>query len=207
MSDRPGFASPEDANEQARLDGLEAGRECLEAALRYLGLGISVTCCCAPDHLGMGRKHSRECDSPGKRPWHAWRDLQDEPAGERQVRDWWREHPSSNVGACLGPVSGLVGIDVDDQEGEVELLDRSGGHLPPTWEFSTGKGRRLLFAIPRDAVLKTTHFDKADRRPLSFLAKGSQTVMPPSRHKDGVRYEWKPGLSRRTSTPRPRRAG
>src|SRR5262249_27240546 len=32
-----------------------------------------------------------------------------------------------------------------------------------------------------------------DKRPLSFLAKGAQTVMPPSRHHSGRRYAWVEG--------------
>ncbi len=187
--------------EEQRLAGLEAGRECLEAALRYEQLGLSVTSCCPPDHYGVGKWHL--CDNPGKRPWHKWKRLEKERAAERQIRDWWHEHPNANVGAALGPVSGLVGIDVDGDEGELELLEASGGHLPPTWEFTSGKGRRLLYAIPRDAVLRSTHFDKNAKRPLSLLAEGSQTVMPPSRHVCGRRYEWGPGCSPDDIDPAP----
>jgi hypothetical protein len=189
------------ATEAARLEGLDAGRECLAAALDYLRLGLSPTCCCPPDHVGVGGWH--KCDSPGKAPLHKWRELQDKAASEREVREWFRRHPNANVGVALGPVSGLVGIDVDDEEGERHLEEMSAGDLPDTWEFSSGKGRRLLYKIPAGAVLPTTHQDRGEKRPLSLLARGSQTVMPPSRHPRGVRYVWVEGFSPGDLDPAP----
>jgi hypothetical protein len=189
------------ASEAARLEGLDAGRECLEAALEYLRLGLSPLCCCPPDHVGVGQWH--KCDSPGKAPLHKWKALQDKAASEREVRDWFRRHPNGNVGCCLGPVSRLVGIDVDDEEGERQLAELSAGDVPSTWEFTSGKGRRLLYKIPDGAVLRTTHQDRGKKRPLSFLAAGSQTVMPPSRHPRGVRYVWVEGFSPDDISPAP----
>ena len=52
-----------------------AGQACLDAALAYLARGFSVTCCCDPEHIGVGRKHGQACTSPGKAPLHAWKGL------------------------------------------------------------------------------------------------------------------------------------
>src|SRR5262249_29904320 len=121
--------------------------------------------------------------------------LQDERLSPAQIRQLWAKVPASNVGIFTGPVSGLVGVDVDGPAGEEELARISGGELPVTPEFMTGKGRRLLLPLAAGGGLRTTHRDGRDGRPLSFLAKGSMTVMPPSRHKSGRFYQWLPGRS------------
>src|SRR5262249_12559711 len=122
MSKNTGTA---DAAEQARLDGLQARRECLQAALRYERLGLSVLRRGPPDHVGVrlgGNTHN--CASPGKVPlpdhgtWKAW---QSGRPDEGTLSRWWHDFPTANVGVALGVVSGLVGIDVDGPEGEAEL--------------------------------------------------------------------------------------
>jgi hypothetical protein len=192
VNDR-GAAGPIDtaeAAEHSRDEWLEAGRECLEAALRYAGLGWSALCLCPPDHVGV-RKH--RCDNPGKVPLCPWKVYQDQRADVKQLHRWWHGWPNANVGMALGPVSGLAGVDVDGEDGERDLAEASRGDLPPTLEFTSGKGRRLLYALPPGVALRTTHQGREAKRPLSLLAKGSQTVMPPSRHASGRRYGWVAG--------------
>jgi hypothetical protein len=128
-------------------EGNKIGAECLAAALDYLRRGWSPLCLCPPDHLGVGKAH--RCTSPGKRPLTDWKAYQDRPPTEQEVRVWWRRHPNANVGLALGPVSGMIGIGVDGEEGETVLAELSAGELPLTWEFRTGQGRRLFYAIPR----------------------------------------------------------
>jgi hypothetical protein len=173
-------------------DWLAAGRACLEAALDYHARGWSPLCLCPPDHVGM-KKH--RCDSPGKTPIGVWKAYQDEAASPALIETWWREHPNANVGLCLGPVSGLIGVDVDSDDGARLLEEMSQGDIPQTLEFRTGSGgRRLLYAIPAGVRVKSAHKDDATGgRPLSLLAYGSQTVMPPSRHVSGGKYAWVPG--------------
>ncbi len=184
-------ATAPDANERAITEGLEAGRECLEAALEYLRLGWSPLCLCPPDHVGVGSWH--KCGSPGKVPVGPWKVYQEKAADESTIRHCWARQRNGNVGLALGPASGLVGVDIDGPDAEKELATLSGGDLPATLEFTSGKGRRLLYAIPEGVTLRTTHQDVKEKRPLSFLAQGSQTVMPPSRHASGRRYEWVEG--------------
>lgn len=169
-----------------------------DAALDYLARGWSVLPLCPPDHVGVGKAH-RGCGSPGKRPFFPdtgsgeWKQFQDERATEEQVRRWWGMHPGLNVGVALGPVSGLVGIDVDDEDGEELLGKLSGGEIPRTWEYTTGKGRRLLYRLP-EGVEVTSH---AYKRPgteieiLRFMGRGGQVVLPPSVHPNGSVYAWK----------------
>jgi hypothetical protein len=86
-------------------------------------------------------------------------------------------------------------VDSDGAQGEHFLHEVSGGDVPETLEMrSGGNGRGLLYAIPAGITLRPTHQhgDKVHEG-LSLLGQGSQTVMPPSRHKSGRRYAWVPG--------------
>jgi hypothetical protein len=169
---------------------LEDGRACLEAALRYLSLGWSVLPLCPPDHVGVGKDHARACGSPGKAPLVPWKSYQRKAATERDVRVWWRQWPTANVGLVMGAVSGLVGLDVEGEAGEAELRRLAGDDLPATLEFSTGRGRRLLYAVPPGQSLRITTEVLGDSQELRLLAEGAQTVAPPSRHPSGRQYHW-----------------
>ena len=110
------------------------------------------------------------------------------------IRGWWAERPASNVGVALGPGSGLVGVDIDSEEGERLLREMSGGDLPPTLDMATGKGARLLYSIPDGLPRppKTTVIAGADgKEAIRFQSTGGQCVMPPSVHPTGRRYEWR----------------
>jgi len=175
--------------------------EVLDAALAYLGLGWSVLPLCPPDHVGVGKRH-RGCQSPGKRPFFPdrdagsgeWKEFQTRRATEGEVRRWWDKHPRLNVGAAMGPVSGLAAVDVDDEEGEELLVALSGGDLPETWEYTTGKGRRLLYRLPPGADVRTQSFPRpgTEIEILRLLGRGGQVVLPPSVHPNGSAYRWKP---------------
>jgi hypothetical protein len=184
-------------------EGQAAGADCLAAALEYLSRGWPVLCCCPPDHLGVGREHADECDSPGKCPLHRWKEFQPRrPPGEeikprlpsvKEVREWWQRWPNANVGVALGD---LVRIDVEGPLGEELLAEMSGGDLPPTLEFSSGReggGRGLLYTVPAGFVPRTTIQPLAVGQELRLQANGAQTVLPPSRHKSGRRYCWVEG--------------
>lgn len=111
------------------------------------------------------------------------------------IAGWWKAEPLSNVGLLLNPDAGMIGIDIDSAAGERIVADLAGGDLPPTWEFSTGHGRRLLFRVPpgvspKVASLKDANGDEAVR---FQCGKNSQTAAPPSWHYSGRRYEWAPG--------------
>jgi hypothetical protein len=178
---------------------LADGEECLTAALDYQALGWSVLAVCPPDHCGVGTTHAQKCDSLGKAPWGPWKDFQDRPATVNELRQKWKDNPKLNVGLALGPVSGLVRVDVDGPSGEALLQEKSGGDLPVTLEFDSGRdngGRGLLYAIPLGAQLRTTIDAHKKKEELRFQARGAQTVLPPSRHHpSGRKYRWKPGRS------------
>jgi hypothetical protein len=186
-------AAPKDDHRQRLADGAA----CLAAALGYLKrFGWPVLALCPPDHVGVSRvsrKHVKNCGSPGKRPWHTWKQYQDAPPIEAEVLDWWRLMPNSNVGMALGQ---LLRVDTDGPAGEERLAMLSGGDLPATLEFvgdTTKGGRGLLYLAPRGEALRTTNETPRPGEELRLQARGAQTVLPPSRHSRGMLYAWKAG--------------
>jgi hypothetical protein len=182
-----------DAAAQYHNDALADGSACLQAALRYLSFGWSALAVCPRDHVAVGKKHASECKHPGKAPWGPWKEFQDRLPTEAELQKKWRDNPRLNVGLALGPVSGLIRLDVDGRAGEDELRRRSGGDVPPTLEFTSGNGRGLLYAIPPGVELRTTVEPLQVSAELRLQGKGAQSVLPPSRHHSGRRYQWVPG--------------
>jgi len=150
----------------------------------------------------------------GKRPRP--RDWVNEASADPDVvRGWWADVPAGNVGVALGSWSGLVAVDNDSAAGTRLLLEMSEGDLPPTCEMTTGKGSRLLYAIPdllefepkTVASLKDEHGKEA----LRFQGRGGQCVMPPSVHPGdpaagvppGRLYAWLAGRSPADLDPAP----
>lgn len=181
---------------QSRIDD---GADCLAAAIDLASRGLSILALCPPDHMGVGKAHAKHCESPGKCPWGTWKEFQDRRATADELRKKWNDNPTLNIGVALGPVSNLVRLDVDSAAAHIELKNISGGNLPMTWEFTSGRadgtGYGYLWSIPEGVVFQTTTLKGLQDGELRFQAKGSQTVLPPSRHKSDNRYMWVRGRS------------
>lgn len=92
-----------------------------------------------------------------------------------------------NVGLLLGPESGVVDVEYDDEAGRDQLSDFGVLDLPtPTWQSARGEHRLFLWEpwMPQSAVVKTGWLE------LRIGGRAAQSVLPPSRHPDGVAYEW-----------------
>jgi hypothetical protein len=163
--------------------------DCLKAALGYLGRGWAALAVCPPDHRDVPPFHTTTCQKPGKRPLGPWKAWQTRLPTLDELTAQWELVPATNVGIVLGPVSGLVGVDVDGEEGERILGELSGGDLPRTLTFTTGRGRRLLYAIDRDSDIPTRTLSGRGGE-VKILAAGTLTVMPPSPHASGRKYRW-----------------
>jgi hypothetical protein len=186
----------------------EDGRACLAAALDYLRRGWPVLALCPPDHVGVGRGHGRVCKdtSWGKAPLICWKAYQTGLPTAEEVLGWWRYWPTANLGMALGGPSRLARLDVDGPLGETELTRLSGGDLPPTLEFHSGRtngGRGLLFRIPEGQAWRTKKEGSAIGEELRIQALGAQTVLPPARHRAGALYVWLPGRSPAEREPAP----
>jgi hypothetical protein len=120
----------------------------LAAALHYLARGWSAIPVCPPQHQGCSEQHKKACKRPGKAPCWPWEAYQHRLATEKELHLFWAKNSHCNVGVCLGPVSGILGLDVDGSLGQQLLAELSGGQLPPTLTFKTPGGWRFLFKHP-----------------------------------------------------------
>src|SRR5262249_15879192 len=114
-------SKPQDRAGDHRRQRLADGASCLEYGLRYLQLRWAVLAVCPPDHVGVGKQYGQGCTSPGKAPWGEWKIFQERLPTEQELRRKWQDNPTLNVGVALGPVSGLIRVDVDGAKGEIRL--------------------------------------------------------------------------------------
>lgn len=115
----------------------------------------------------------------------SWREWQHKKVTEDDVRRWWTEHPTANVGIITGAISGIVVLDVDGEAGRQSLAQVAKG-LPPTPISNTGKGNHYIYAHPG---FEARNF--AGKLPgLDFRGDGGYIVAPPSIHPSGREYEW-----------------
>jgi hypothetical protein len=109
-----------------------------------------------------------------------------------QIRAWWTQEPSANVGIATGKPSCLLVLDVDPDKGgddSLRTLEARYGPLPQTVEVLTGKGGRHLY-FQHPGYLIANSAGKLGPG-LDIRADGGQVVAPPSIHpKTGKSYEW-----------------
>lgn len=162
----------------------------IEDAKQLIELGLPIIPVCSHDHKHANQKHIERCKCPGKTPLiKGWQDH--EHTSLADLQSWISSFKTFNIGLPLGDASGYCGIDVDGEEGVKLLMEMSNGDLPATWEFTTGAGNRLIYALPEG--LKTKKFKQTGdgvHQECALLCTGQQTVLPPSIHYTGRVYEW-----------------
>jgi hypothetical protein len=98
----------------------------------------------------------------------------------------WAKYPDAGVCVALG--RGLVAIDVDSDDEDVQAAIRS--VLPESPVMKQGRKGYTAFYQASPAVVSCA-FDTQDGRALDLLAHGRQTVIPPTIHPDtGKSYVW-----------------
>ena len=163
----------------------------LETAAAYRELGWAVLPLCGVAH---------RCPTPGKIPvdltsGHHLAHSQRRGVPTPQEIDGWLRTPlaaRANLGCLTGSRSGIVALDVDGPGGEALLTLHAHGDLPPTWEYRTGGGRRIIYRYaPGMRSIKLA--GDGTHEGLEVLSDGRQMVVPPSLHKAGPSYAWVPG--------------
>ena len=103
---------------------------------------------------------------------------------ELEIWDTW---PNAGIGCTFGPLSNLLGLDLDNlfpQGGTEALLDI----IPPSPVAKKGaKGWTRFYRYNGE---RSTSFDVRGVRVLDVLSMGRQTVIPPTLHPDGFAYTW-----------------
>ena len=166
----------------------------MKYALHYASMGMSVI----PVHTVTGGEcscGSPKCSAPGKHPRIKWLGRASKCMTEKEIKDWWKRYPDSNVGIVTGAISGIAVIDVDGEEG-LRSLEEAGlslEEMPITPTAKTGGGGlHILYRHPERQEVKTGAgvLPKVDVR-----SEGGFIVAPPSVHASGGRYSWVPGRS------------
>jgi len=109
----------------------------------------------------------------------------DASSDTQQIRDWWVQCPTANIG--VRPAEGVVVVDVDPRAGGATALvelTRPYGGLSPTWTAWTGGGG--LHAWYRAmGPLRARLCAGVDLK-----HRTGYVVAPPSVHPSGKRYVW-----------------
>jgi len=177
---------------------------CLAAALDYLRRGWSAIPLCPPNHEDVPGVHEKTCTRPGTQPLWDWQAYQERRARPQELNVLWGRNRHQNVGIVLGPISGLVAVDLDGSAGEQLLQQLSGGDLPPTLEFTTpALCRRLLYRWPEAGLPPPPEGSTSWHQPVRLLGQGSYLVVPPSCHQFGGTYAWVKGRGPADIEPAP----
>jgi hypothetical protein len=133
---------------------------------------------------------------PGdKHPCVRWKPFQQRLPTEEELRGWFARWPHAGLAVVLGPVSGLLAVDVDGDEGHTALLEKLGGE-PRAPKVLSGSGQphrfHLFFRHP-DVPTLARYMPWGKQ--LELRGERGIIVLPPSRHKSGNLYRFAPGQS------------
>lgn len=140
-------------------------------------------------HLGHG------CGTPGKHPvevdWmpHATKD-------EDTIASWFEDGEQWNIGLPLGPASGIVDTEWDDEK-SLATAKKFGLVDAQTLGYASNRGGHRLWLLDERLISIPKGVKKIDGLEVRFGGGGKQTqsILPPSRHHTGAVYRWEPGKS------------
>lgn len=122
-----------------------------------------------------------------KRPRVAWKQYQDKPADEAQIRVWWGKWPYANPAVLTGGYSGctyrLVVADGDSQEADAWLEVNITATPVKT---ITSRGRHRWYRMPKDLAITNA----ASAAKIDIRGEGGYVVAPGSTYADGTRNAW-----------------
>lgn len=126
-----------------------------------------------------------------------WQRYCTEQATPEEMAVWLKKYANNNIGLALGTIIGedgdqLIAVDVDD-DGMVDVVRVALNY--PSCHKKGKKGitffMRGAASIKNEKIKRVDENGKPTMRPsVEILARGSQTVIPPSRHPDGMDYVW-----------------
>lgn len=115
-----------------------------------------------------------------------------------QISRWLMQNPDCNLGVLLGPSSGIIDVEYDSEQGEQILEEYCEGIV--TCAYRSAKSVHRLFQYDERFEPEGAKFG-AFGTEWRFGQDSAQSVIPPSLHETGARYQWLPGLSPREVQP------
>ncbi|HVM98508.1 MAG TPA: bifunctional DNA primase/polymerase [Candidatus Acidoferrales bacterium] len=104
------------------------------------------------------------------------------------VRRWFRRFPLANIMVRTGRISNLVVVDFDFRFGGRPAWERLRYELPPTLRVNTAGGVHLYFRYPEALEIPTSI--RQVEVGVDVLGDLAIVAFPPSRHRDGIRYQF-----------------
>ena len=151
---------------------------CLEAALRYLRLGLRPI----PILPNI------------KRPLTTWSEFQQRAPTETEVRGWWEECPTANVAILTGEASDIDVVDFDPGH---DPWPEDGHELPSQCVVATPRGGQHFYFRHTDGVRNST---SRLAKGVDVRGDGGYVVAPPS-VVDGHAYSFQIGSLRGINSP------
>jgi putative DNA primase/helicase len=131
-----------------------------------------------------------------KRAAIGWKAYQTKRASCSDLEAWYKASPNANIGIVTGAVSGLVVLDLDNEEAVAEAQRRG---LPDTLIVRTGKGQHVYFRHPGNKITNRAGFLPG----MDIRGDGGYVVGPGSLHPSGAVYTWQspPGEAQLADMP------
>lgn len=163
----------------------------LSLCLEYVRRGWPLI----PLHYRLANGHcscqSSSCRSIAKHPWTK-SGLNDATLDEGQIRQWWQQRGSSNIGIVTGKCSGLFVLDIDPRHGGDQSLEQLKSEIPAIDNTLTvktgGDGLHLYFALPEAVPIPKSRVNLLPG--VDIRCHGGYVVAPGSMHASGKTYEW-----------------
>jgi len=135
------------------------------------------------------------CGMPGKHPVHDdW--LLHVTADEEKIASWYETGDPWNIGLPLGPSSGAIDTEWDDEK-SLATAKRFGLLGIPTVGYVSSRGGHRLWKLDKRLAELSKGVKKIDGLEVRFGGGGkmTQSIIPPSVHHTGKMYAWEPGMS------------
>jgi len=125
-----------------------------------------------------------------KRPLISWKEFQDRLPDREEVIEWYTRWPDAGIAVALGPVSGIVVVDVDSVAAEQVLIDLLGDRPQTRKAYSGSLQPGKVHYYFRDPEFETAARYTPLHPQLELRGYGGCVVLPPSLHPSGNRYRW-----------------
>jgi len=164
-----------------------------------LSLGWKVVRLYGVTDAGLCTCGRPECKSVGKHPsGGGWGDRatgdEDELLQWLEAVDASRQESRINLGVRLGPASGLIDVEFDDERAEA-AIKRYGLDQIDTPAYASGRSIHRLFLYEDWMPKAGTLFPSGIEVRIGGGEKMAQSVIPPSWHYTRKQYRWLPGMN------------
>jgi RecA-family ATPase len=159
----------------------------IDEALSYISRGWSI--------IPLKGPKSVKPKSPALKSWEGY---QKKKPSISLVNDWFGgKYPDLGVGVVCGPISGIVVLDIDGQDGVITVeetvefvKDRYGVDITaPNVVWTGGGGYHVYYRLRNEQIKNRVKFAPG----LDFRAEGGYVAAPGTLHESGRPYFWATG--------------